>query len=134
MELSLADAIVAVEDKYFYSNVFVNMIYGVARLAVAFLRRSADPDGSTIAHQLAKQFYPHEAGLAGPLEEVSLGIKLSFVYSRAQFLDMYLNVVCFGNGYWGDVAAARGYVGIAPNQLSWAQAALLARLPQSPSR
>lgn len=46
---------------------------------------------------------------------------------------MYLDSVYYGNGYWGDAAAARGYFGLNPGQLSWAQASLLAGLPQAPS-
>ena len=46
---------------------------------------------------------------------------------------MYLNAIYYGNGYWGDVAAARGYFGKDPGALDWAQAAMLAGLPQAPS-
>jgi membrane peptidoglycan carboxypeptidase len=46
---------------------------------------------------------------------------------------MYLNVVYYGSHYWGDIAAARGYFGVTPDRLDWAQAAMLAGLPQSPS-
>lgn len=129
----LANAVVAVEDKYFYSNVFVNVSYGVARAAFAALRNRGDPGGSTIDQQLAKELYPHGGGLSGKLEELGLGIKLALVYSKAQILNMYLNVVSYGNGYRGDAAAARGYFGVDPNQLSWAEATLLAGLPQAPS-
>lgn len=130
----LADALVAVEDEHFYSNVFLNVFDGAARAAVATVRRRGDPGGSTISQQLAKQLYPHGAGLAGTLEEIGLGVKLSLSYSKRQILEMYLNVVYFGNGYWGDAAAARGYFHRRPDQLTWAQASLLAGLPQAPSR
>ncbi len=130
----LADATVAVEDEHFYSNVFVNVFDGVGRAAVATIRRSGDPGGSTLAQQLAKQLYGHGSGLGGTLEEIGLGVKLSLTYSNSQILNMYLNVVYYGNGYWGDWAAARGYFGVAPDQLTWAQASLLAGLPQAPSR
>jgi penicillin-binding protein 1A len=46
---------------------------------------------------------------------------------------MYLNAVYYGNGYWGDVAASRGYFGTSPNRLDWAEAAMLAGLLQAPS-
>ena len=46
---------------------------------------------------------------------------------------MYLDVVYYGHHYWGDVAAARGYFGVPPDRLDWAQAAMLAGLPQAPS-
>ncbi len=129
----LAEAIVAVEDEHFYSNVFVNVFDGAARAAVASIRRSGDPGGSTIAQQLAKQLYPHGPGLAGTLEEIGLGVKLSLAYSKPQILEMYLNSIYYGNGFWGVVQAARGYFGARPGQLSWAEASMLAGLPQAPS-
>ncbi len=129
----LAKAIVAVEDEHFYSNVFVNVFDGAARAAVASVERGGDPGGSTIAQQLAKQLYPHGPGLAGTLEEIALGVKLSLVFSKPKILEMYLNAIYFGNGYWGVVQAARGYFGVSPYQLNWAEASMLAGLPQAPS-
>ena len=129
----LADAIVAVEAEHFYSNVFLNVIDGAGRAAIASIRRSGDPGGSTIAQQLAKQLYPAGTGLGGTLEEIGLGVKLSLSFSKPRILEMYLNAIYFGNGYWGDVAAARGYFGTSPAHLDWAEASLLAGLPQAPS-
>ncbi|HWC86899.1 MAG TPA: biosynthetic peptidoglycan transglycosylase [Solirubrobacteraceae bacterium] len=60
-------------------------------------------------------------------------MKLSLSYSHARILQMYLNALYYGNGYWGDVTAARGYFGKNPRELDWAQAAMLAGLPQAPS-
>ncbi len=129
----LADAVVAVEDEHFYSNVFLNVFDGAARAGLATLERRGDPGGSTIAQQLAKVLYPHASSLGGTLEEIGLGVKLSLTFSKPEILDMYLNAVYFGQGYWGEVAAARGYFGVGPRQLSWAQASLLAGLPQAPT-
>jgi penicillin-binding protein 1A len=129
----LANAIVAVEDDRFYSNTFVNVLYGAGRAAVATLHNGGDAGGSTIAQQLAKQLYANGGGLRASLEEMALGVKLSMSYSRAQILNMYLNAAYYGNGDWGDVAAARGYFGVAPARLSWAEAAMLAGLVQAPS-
>ncbi len=129
----LGDAVVAVEDEHFYSNVLVNVFDGAARAALAALHTNADPGGSTIAQQLAKQLYGHGHSFGAVLEEVGLGVKLALTYSKPEILNMYLNVVYYGNGYWGDVAAARGYFGTTPDHLSWAEAAMLAGLPQAPS-
>ena len=71
--------------------------------------------------------------MSATLREIGLGVKLSLEYPKAQVLNMYLNAVYYGHGYWGDVAAAHGYFGTAPNDLDWAQAAMLAGLPQAPS-
>lgn len=129
----LADAVVVVEDEHFYSNVFVNVLDGAGRAALASLRQSGDPGGSTIDQQLAKQLYPHGSGLGGTLDEIGLGVKLALSYSKPEILNMYLNAVYYGHGYWGDVAAARGYFGTTPDRLTWAEASMLAGLPQAPS-
>lgn len=129
----LGAAVVAVEDEHFYSNAVVNVLDGVGRAALAALHGGGDPGGSTIAQQLAKQLYGDEGGVWGTLKDIGLGLKLSRTYSRAHVLSMYLDAVYYGNGYWGDVAAARGYFGVDPGQLDWAEAAMLAGLPQSPS-
>jgi membrane peptidoglycan carboxypeptidase len=129
----LGQAVVAVEDEHFYSNVVVNTFDGAARAALVLLFRRGDPGGSTIAQQLAKQIYPHGPGLGGTLAEIGLGVKLSVSFPKAQVLAMYLNCIYYGHGYWGQVAAAEGYFGVAPDRLDWAQASLLAGLPQAPS-
>ncbi len=103
----LAEAAVAVEDEHFYSNVAVNIADGAGRAALATLQGGGDPGGSTIDQQLAKLLYPHESGLGGTLEEIGLAVKLSLEYSSQDILSMYLNAAYFGNGYWGDAAAAR---------------------------
>lgn len=129
----LAEAVVAVEDEHFYSAVAVNVLDGAGRAALATLQGGGDPGGSTIGQQLAKALYPHGSGLGGTLEEIGLGVQLSLHYSKTRILNMYLNSVYFGNGYWGYVAAARGYFGVSPRRLSWSQATMLAGLPQAPS-
>jgi penicillin-binding protein 1A len=129
----LAEAVVSVEDEHFYSNVLLNVFDGAARAALATVHGSTDPGGSTIAQQLAKQLYDTGTGFGATLEQVGLGLKLSMRYSRAQVLEMYLNAVYFGNGYWGYVSASHGYFGVAPDRLTWAAAAMLAGLLQAPS-
>ncbi len=129
----LAEAVVAVEDEHFYSNAVVNIFDGAARAGLATLHTSGDPGGSTIAQQLAKQLYHAGRGLGGTLEQLGLGLKLSLSYSKPQILEMYLNAIYYGNGYWGYVTAARGYFGVSPSELTWSEAALLAGLPQTPS-
>lgn len=129
----LASAVVAVEDEHFYSNVAVNVADGAGRAGLAMMHTTGDPGGSTIAQQLAKQLYPHGAGLGGTMEEIGLGVKLALSYSKAQILEMYLNAIYFGNGFWGYEAASTGYFGSSPDRLTWAEAAMLAGLPQAPS-
>jgi penicillin-binding protein 1A len=129
----LGAAVVSTEDENFYSGPAFDIAAGAGRAAVAAVGTSEDPGGSTISQQLAKLLYPHGDGLFGTLEEIGLGLKLSLAWSHQQVLGMYLNTVYYGNGYWGDVAAAHGYFGVSPRRLTWAEAAMLAGLPQAPS-
>jgi hypothetical protein len=129
----LGRAVVEVEDENFYANVALNILDGAGRAGLATLQTSGDPGGSTIGQQLAKRLYPHGGGLGGTLEEIGIAVKLSLRYSKAQILNMYLNSVYYGNGYWGDVAAAHGYFGDSVRHLTWSEATLLAGLPQAPS-
>jgi membrane carboxypeptidase/penicillin-binding protein PbpC len=99
----LGEAIVAVEDENFYSNMAVDILDGAGRAALALVQRSGDPGGSTIGQQLAKALYPHGGGLGGTLEEIGLAVELSLHYSKAQILNMYLN--SDGSGPSGAVAA-----------------------------
>jgi membrane peptidoglycan carboxypeptidase len=71
----LGEAVVAVEDEHFYSNVVMNVFDGGARGASASLHTSGDPGGSTIAQQLAKQLYAEGSGFGASLEEIGLGVK-----------------------------------------------------------
>lgn len=87
---------------------FINVLDGAGRAAVASIRRSGDPDRSTIDHQVAKQLYPHRSGLGGTVEEIGLSVKLALSYPKSEILNMYLNANYHVHGYWGDVAAARG--------------------------
>lgn len=129
----LGDAVVAVEDEHFYANFLINILDGFGRATLATLHTSRDPGGSTIQQQLAKQLYGHGTSFTATLKEIGLGVKLSLSYSKPQILNMYLNAVYYGNGDWGELAAARGYFGRTPGELSWAQAAMLAGLLQAPS-
>lgn len=129
----LAMAVVAVEDENFYANVAVDVVDGLARAGVAIFSSQGDPGGSTIEQQLAKQLYSEGTGLAASLRDLGLGVKLSLTYSKSKILAMYLNSVYYGNQYWGYVAAAQGYFGVSPARLDWAQAAMLAGLPQAPT-
>ncbi|MGO8684260.1 MAG: transglycosylase domain-containing protein [Thermoleophilia bacterium] len=114
----LAIAVVATEDEHFYDNVIYDVATGMGRATVALLAGSHDPAGSTIAQQLAKQLYSQGTGPLAAVREIGLGIKLALCYPRQQLLAMYLSVNYYGNGDWGDCAAAAGYFDTTPAQLT----------------
>ena len=93
-----------------------------------------DLGGSTLGQQLAKNLYEDGAGdPVARLRSVVLALKLDAHWSKDDLLRMYLDAAYFGHGFWGVTAASEGYFGLAPDQLTWPQASLLAGLLQAPS-
>jgi membrane peptidoglycan carboxypeptidase len=128
----IAQALVAAEDSTFYSNNGVDDV-ALLRAFWGFLT-GQDLGGSTIEMQLAHVLYPALTdGFWGRVRRVSLALEFDTHYTKAAILSMYLSAVYFGHGYYGIEAASRGYFGVAPAQLTWAQAALLAGVVQAPS-
>jgi membrane peptidoglycan carboxypeptidase len=128
-----AASLVATEDHRFYSEAGIDPL-AIVRVGLGYLSGKPGQGGSTLYQQLARMLYtPGHVGVLGEAEQVLLGIKLSFSYSRAEVLDMYAGAAYFGHGYYGLQAASCGYFGLAPDALSWPQAALLAGLIQIPT-
>ncbi len=130
----VARAVVAVEDQRFFDHGAIDPV-AVGRVLVdSVAHPGSDPGGSTIAQQLAKTLYVHDSGsLIGRLQAIGLAFKLEHDLSKPRILQLYLNAIFYGHGYYGVAQAAHGYFGRAPGALSWRQAALLAGLPQAPS-
>jgi membrane peptidoglycan carboxypeptidase len=126
----VGEAIIATEDSRFRSHHGLDLL-GVVRAALSV--SNGDAGGATLDQQLAKNLWTGDGGWLLKAEQVELSFKLEASYSKNQILEMYLSAVYFGHGYYGLPAAARGYFGVAPSDLSWAQASLLAGLVQAPS-
>ena len=125
-------AVIATEDSRFYSHHGLDA-FGVLRATRTLVSSSRrDFGGATLDQQLAKNLYTGNT-LRAKIEQVELSFKLEAKYSKAQILEMYLSEVYLGHGFYGLGAAARGYFGVAPSDLSWAQASVLAGLVQAPS-
>jgi len=106
---------------------------GIVRGAGGFIGGS-EQGGSTLDQQLAKTLYSN--GNRAPTDivaQVILGAKFDASYPKAQILQMYAQVAYFGAGFYRLQDAACGYFNVAPQQLTWSQASLLAGLPQAPS-
>ncbi len=131
---TLRDAIIATEDRRFYSHWGIDPI-GVARAVVQNYRRGRIVEGgSTITQQLTKVlFLTPDKSLERKLKEAVLALELERRYSKDRILEMYLNQVYFGNGAYGVEAAARTYFGKSVSELNVREAALLAGLPRAPS-
>jgi 1A family penicillin-binding protein len=131
---TLRDAVIATEDRRFYSHFGVDPI-GIARAVWQNYRRGRIVEGgSTITQQLTKVlFLTPDKSLDRKMKEAVLAIELERRYTKDRILEMYLNQVYFGNGAYGVEAASRTYFGKSVTELGVREAALLAGLPRAPS-
>jgi penicillin-binding protein 1A len=131
---TLRDAVIATEDRRFYSHFGVDPI-GIARAVWQNYRRGRIVEGgSTITQQLTKVlFLTPDKSLERKIKEAVLALELERRYSKDRILEMYLNQVYFGNGAYGVEAASRTYFGKSVGELTVREAALLAGLPRAPS-
>ena len=131
----LVDAVVAIEDRRFFSHPGIDPI-GLARAAVRDLTAGRiEEGGSTITQQLAKLvFLSPERDLLRKLREATLALWLDATLSKREILAAYLDRVYLGSGVFGVRTAARRYFGTEARSLDLAQAALLVGLIRSPSR
>jgi 1A family penicillin-binding protein len=134
----LRNATIATEDRNFYLNVGVDPIAVVRAVYYNVNEGSIVSGGSTITQQLVKNVLLSEAErgeqtLLRKVKEAVLAIEVSREYSKNDILEIYLNQIYYGNRAYGIEAASRTYFGKGANQLTLAEAALLAGLPQSPA-
>ncbi|EKN5085208.1 penicillin-binding protein 1C, partial [Yersinia enterocolitica] len=127
-------ALLTFEDRWFYSHPGVNPL-ALARAAWQDLRAGKIlSGGSTLSMQVARLIDPHPRTLAGKLRQVWRTAQLEWHFSKDKILEIYLNRAPFGGTLQGIGAASWTYLGKPPSQLTPAEAALLAALPQAPSR
>ena len=128
-------AFLAAEDSAFYRHEGID-IPGILRAAWANLRAGrVVQGGSTITQQVAKSLLlTPERSLRRKVREAVLALRIERNLSKAEILHLYLNQIYLGHSAYGVEAAAKVYFGILSAELSVGQAALLAGLPQAPSR
>lgn len=127
-------AFVSAEDARFYEHQGIDLIR-IAGAAWEDLKAGSYVQGaSTITQQLIKLSHLNaDKTISRKLEEAVLAYQMEQQFSKDQILEMYLNYVYFGRGYYGVEAAALGYFGVHASELSSAQAAALAGILKSPT-
>jgi penicillin-binding protein 1A len=133
----MRDAIVAVEDRRYYSHFGVDPI-GVARSAYLIYERHGEgrrwQGASTITQQIARNIFLTNAYSFGrKVREAILAMAMERKFSKDQILELYLNRVYFGGGAYGIDAAARKFFGHSGAQLTLPEAAIIAGLVKAPS-
>lgn len=131
----VAQAFIAAEDKRFYEHDGADTQAIIRALWSNFTAGETVSGASTITQQLIKNLVlTPEQTLKRKAQEVRLARRLEERLSKDEVLELYLNRVYFGAGFYGLGAASRFYFGKAPEALTIAEASLLATLPQAPSR
>lgn len=131
---SMQQAVVAVEDRKFYNHCGFDM-EGIFRASLVNLQYGQVREGaSTITQQLVKNlFLNQEQTMGRKAEEFVLAMDMELNYSKDEILELYLNTIYFGSGYYGIKEASEGYFGKEPAMLALPEAAMLAGIPNAPS-
>lgn len=134
---TLVNAITSIEDKRFFTHRGID-VYRIMGAAVNNLRRSSTQGGSTLDQQLIKLAYfstnTSDQTLKRKSQEIWLSLQMERQFTKQEILTFYINKVYMGNGYYGMKTAAKSYFGKDLSDLSVAQAALLAGIPQAPTQ
>ncbi|NWN61200.1 peptidoglycan glycosyltransferase PbpC [Pseudomonas sp. MAFF 301512] len=128
------DALLTYEDRWFYQHPGVNPLALVRATWQNLTGARVVSGGSTLSMQVARLLDPHSRTFHGKLRQLWRTAQLEWHLSKEEILNLYLNRAPFGGTLQGVAAASWAYLGKSPSQLTHAEAALLAVLPQAPSR
>lgn len=131
---TLTQAVIAVEDTRFLEHPGLDLV-GIGRAAWTNLKKGGRFQGaSTITQQLARAlFLSPERTYSRKIKELILALKMEWVLTKDQILEMYLNQIYFGHGAYGIAAATLTYFDKSVTELSLPEAAFLAGLPKAPN-
>ena len=133
MPQNIKDAVVATEDRNFYHHHGVDF-RGVIRATYNTFSGKRLEGGSTITQQFVKNaILSPERTIPRKIKEIILSLEIEAIYSKEQILEFYLNYIPFGSNNYGIEAAANTYFGKKAKDLTLAEAATLAALPQAPT-
>lgn len=128
------NAVKAVEDRSFDTHCGINPKSIARALWHDLCTLSLEQGGSTITQQLAKNlYYTQDKKLQRKFAEIYTAFALEKELSKDEIFELYVNTIYFGSGYYGISAAAMGYYGKLPAELSEYECAMLAGLPNAPS-
>ncbi|MEA2056627.1 MAG: PBP1A family penicillin-binding protein [Patescibacteria group bacterium] len=130
----IVQATIAIEDKNFYKHLGIDL-QGIIRAVRNNLKSQRLEGGSTITQQLVKNaLLTPEKTLKRKVKEAILAILTEVIYSKEEIIEMYLNYISYGGTSVGIESAAKRYFDKHAKDLTLSEAALLAGLPQAPSR
>ena len=125
-------SIIYFEDRYFYYHPGFNPVSIFRAINQNILKNKIISGASTITMQVARLTQPKERSYLNKLKELFLALKIEILYSKEDILKMYLDNAPYGGNIIGYQAASLRYFQKKPEQLTWAEAATLAVLPNAP--
>ena len=128
------NAVVSVEDRRFFKHSGFDFISFCRAMAYNLFEGKLGQGGSTISQQLARNMYfTQEKNYSRKIAELFVVYKLEKDYSKDDILELYINTIYFGDGYYGIKEASNGYFSKEPNELNLYESSLLAGIPNAPS-
>lgn len=128
------DAVIAVEDHRYYNHKGIDII-AIGRALLNDIRaRELIEGGSTITQQLAKNMYfTQDKTLTRKIAEVFMAKKIESNYNKEEILELYVNYIYYGSGYYDIKSASLGYFDREPQDLTEGESIMLAGIPNAPS-
>lgn len=135
MPETYVQAVVSVEDHRFYDHFGLDLI-AIGRAVVNDIKAGRYVEGgSTITQQLAKNLYfSQEKTMNRKAAEVFLALELEQKYTKDEILELYVNSIYFGDGYYSVGEASEGYFGKTASEMNDYECTLLAGVPNAPSK
>lgn len=128
------NALIAVEDPTFYEHHGVVLSNIMEAVFTNLKEQDLVMGGSTITQQLSKNIYlDQKKTFQRKIAELFFVHDIEQQCSKDEILELYINVIYYGDGYYGIKQAVEGYFNTTPDQLTMAQATILAGLPQAPA-
>ncbi len=127
-------ALINYEDRYYYKHFGVNPLAIIRAFGQWIWHGKLISGASTLTMQVARILKPHKKSFSGKIIQIFMALQLEWHYSKREILTYYINYAPFGGPLEGVQAASYAYLGKAANELTASEAALLAVMPQSPSR
>lgn len=128
------DAVISVEDHRFYKHSGIDII-AIGRAIINDIKAMDFVEGgSTITQQIAKnEYFTQEKKITRKIAEVFMAYEIEKNYLKDEILELYINTIYFGNGYYNIKDACEGYFGKSPNEMTAGECIMLAGIPNAPS-
>lgn len=128
------NAVIAIEDHRFKEHGGIDIITTTRSMIENISQKDIVAGGSTITQQTGRLLYfTQEQRFTRKVAELFVAFDLEKNYSKDEILELYINVIYYGNGYYGIREASLGYFGKEPKNLTLDEASLLAGIPNAPS-